>query len=417
MSEHDHHGSRLDGGHIATEDHHHGMTRRAAIGAAGAGGLALLFTGIRGSVGGRALDALGPDIAEAASASCIMTPAKTVGPYFVDEKLNRSDVRPNTSHGAVQAGVPLTLRMQIFDADNSCAPVQGATVDIWHANASGLYSDEAANNTSGQNWLRGYQTTDADGLVTFTTIYPGWYSGRAVHIHFKVRIYDGSTETLEFTSQMFFTDAMNASVFTSYSPYKDRTPQTPDTTDASDNILGSDAATLTLSPVSDGNGGYTADFSVGVSQTTSQLNNNSGGGPGGPGGAPPGQPPTTTTTGNGTTTTTDPTTGSSTTTTSTADKTVAAALKSATMLRTALGTRQLRLRIKTQEAVTLTAKLVRGNKVLASKKVQLATGTTNVKLRIPASASAGAAKLKLTLKDSAGNTKSYARTVHVHALK
>jgi protocatechuate 3,4-dioxygenase beta subunit len=368
------------------------MTRRVALGAAGAGGIALLFTGLRGDASGRALGALGPDVAEAASATCVMTPAKTVGPYFVDEKLNRSDVRANTSDGAVQAGVPLTLRMQIFDADNRCAPVQGATVDIWHANAAGLYSDEAANHTVGQNWLRGYQTTDADGLVTFTTIYPGWYSGRAVHIHFKVRIYDGSSETLEFTSQMFFTDAMNSSVFTAYSPYKERSPQTPDTTDSADTILGSDAATLTLSPASDGSGGYTADFSVGVSQTTSQLNNTSGGGPGG---APPGQPPTTSTT----------------------DKTVLAALKSVTMVRTALGTRQLKLRITTQETVTLTARLVRGSRTVASKKVKLARGTTTVKLTIPSAAAAGAAKLRLTLKDAAGNTKAYARTVHVRALE
>ena len=140
-----------------------------------------------------------------------MTPAKTVGPYFVDEKLSRSDVRANTSDGAVQAGVPLSLTLQVFDADNSCAPVQGASVDIWHANASGLYSDESANGTAGQNWLRGYQTTDADGLVTFTTIYPGLvHRPRCAHPlqgpHLR-RL----DETLEFTSQLFFTDAMNTS--------------------------------------------------------------------------------------------------------------------------------------------------------------------------------------------------------------
>src|SRR5262249_54783384 len=158
-------------------------------------------------------DAFGPETAEAASGSCVMTVAKTVGPYFVDEKLNRSDVRSNTSDGAVQAGIPLTLKLQVFDADNDCAPVSGATVDIWHANAAGLYSDESANGTSGQNWLRGYQTTDSGGAVTFTTIYPGWYTGRTVHIHFKVRVYNGATETLEFTSQLFFTDDMNKQVF------------------------------------------------------------------------------------------------------------------------------------------------------------------------------------------------------------
>ena len=74
---------------------------------------------------GRLLETLGPEFAEAAAGTCTMTPAKTVGPYFVEEKLNRSDVRTNTSDGAVQAGVPLTLRLQVFDADHDCAPVQG----------------------------------------------------------------------------------------------------------------------------------------------------------------------------------------------------------------------------------------------------------------------------------------------------
>src|SRR5262249_41256196 len=157
---------------------------------------------------------------------------------------------------------------------------------IWHCNAQGLYSDESANGTSGQKWLRGYQTTDGDGKVTFQTIYPGWYSGRAVHIHFKVRVYDGSTETLEFTSQMFFTDQMNATVF-QQAPYSSH-GSTPDTKDSTDSIYGSDGSVLLLHPQADGSGGYTADFSVGVSKSTSQLNNTSAGGAGGPGG--PGGP-------------------------------------------------------------------------------------------------------------------------------
>src|SRR5207244_2707774 len=118
---------------------------------------------------------------------------------------------------------------------------------------------------------------------TFTTIYPGWYSGRAIHIHFKVRVYQGSMETLEFTSQMFFTDEQNSQVLTQ-SPYNTR--GTPDTTDSNDNIYGSDGSKLLLQPQSDGSGGYTADFSVGVSQSTSQLNNSSAGGTG----PPPGNP-------------------------------------------------------------------------------------------------------------------------------
>jgi protocatechuate 3,4-dioxygenase beta subunit len=398
MCTNDHHTSTLDGGHPANSEHpdgDSGLTRRHVLGAAGAGGVALLFAGIGTTSGGRLLKGFGPDVADAAATACVMTPAKTIGPYFVEEKLNRSDVRTDTSTGAVQAGVPLTLKMQIFDADNGCAPVQGATVDIWHANAAGLYSDESANGTAGQNWLRGYQTTDADGLVTFTTIYPGWYSGRAVHIHFKVRIYDGTSETLEFTSQMFFSDEMNAAIFKANAPYNTRSA-TPDTLDTKDGILGSDAATLTLNPTSDGNGGYTADFSAGVAKSTSQLNNTSAGAGGG--GAPGGGGP-----GTGTTTS--------------ADKTVGIGLKAVTTVRTAHGTRQVRLTFKASERVALTAKLVRGDKTIAKKTVVLATGTTNVKLPVPAATKAGATRLRVAVKDAAGNRKSYSRVVHVSSLK
>jgi len=227
-----------------TETH---ITRRTAIGAAGTAGVAFLIGGVRPGAHGL----LDDGVEQAVAATCVMTPAKTEGPYFVDEKLNRSDIRES------QDGAKLALTMYVFDADNDCAPVQGATVDIWHCNASGLYSDESANGTSGQTWLRGYQTTDASGKVTFATIYPGWYSGRAVHIHFKVR-----ASSLEFTSQLFFTDDMNATVF-KQSPYSSR--PTPDTSDSSDNIYGTDGSSLLLAPQSDGAGGYTADFSVGVS--------------------------------------------------------------------------------------------------------------------------------------------------------
>jgi hypothetical protein len=330
-----------------------GFTRRQTIGAAGATGMALLIGGVLPRGG-----AVGPD--EAMAATCVMTPAKTEGPYFVDEKLNRSDVREG------QAGVKLTLTMFVFDSGNDCAPVQGAQIDIWHANANGLYSDESANNTVGQTWLRGFQTTDADGKATFTTVYPGWYSGRAVHIHFKVR-----SSGLEFTSQLFFTDEMNRAVF-QQSPYSSR--GNPDTTDGSDNIYGTDGSSLLLQPQSDGSGGYTADFSVGVSGGSS---------------------------------------GDTGTATGTTDSTVNASLKSLRSLRTAAGTRQVRMRIKNGEPIALKAKMTRSGRTLASKSGTLAAGTHTVKLTLPSRVKAGAAAVKLTMTDALGNTKTVMRTVHV----
>jgi protocatechuate 3,4-dioxygenase beta subunit len=344
------------------------MTRRTAMGAAGAAGVAFLIGGIRPSARGLSDDG----VEQAVAATCTMTPAKTVGPYFVDERLNRSDVRET------QDGAKLALTMFVFDADNDCTPVEGATVDIWHCNASGLYSDESANGTSGQTWLRGYQTTDSSGKVTFTTIYPGWYSGRAVHIHFKVRVYNGSTETLEFTSQMFFTDDMNTAVF-KQAPYSSRTA--PDTTDATDNVYGTDGSSLLLAPQSDGAGGYTADFSVGMSRQTSQLNNDSAGGGG---------------------------------TTTTGDTSVDASLSSVKALRTSAGARKLRVKVTSGDAVAVVARLTRNGKTLVKTGSRsLATGTHTFTVTIPGAVKAGAATLRLTFTDAAGNTKTAKRTVHV----
>jgi protocatechuate 3,4-dioxygenase beta subunit len=148
------------------------------------------------------------------------TPQQTEGPYFVDEKLNRSDIKSDPSNGA-QEGVPMNLVIHVYDVDNgACVPLKGAQVDIWHANASGVYSDVQQMGTQGNKFLRGYQVTDDNGTVRFTTIYPGWYPGRAVHIHFKIRTFEGANETLEFTSQFFFNDTISDQVY-SQSPYRE----------------------------------------------------------------------------------------------------------------------------------------------------------------------------------------------------
>jgi protocatechuate 3,4-dioxygenase beta subunit len=132
----------------------------------------------------------------AQSCSLMPSPALTEGPYFVEEILNRSDITVDPTDGSVQPGFPLTLNINLKQV-TSCAlvPLTGVYVDIWHANAAGVYSDQAANNTSGLKFLRGYQATDRQGAVRFQTVFPGWYQGRAVHIHAKVRIFNGPTST------------------------------------------------------------------------------------------------------------------------------------------------------------------------------------------------------------------------------
>ena len=152
--------------------------------------------------------------------SCIVRPALTEGPYFVDEKLQRSDIRSDPTTGVVKPGTQLTLTFLVSRVTGSvCAALSGATVDVWHCDALGVYSDvsDPGFNTKGQKWLRGYQTTDASGKAQFTTIYPGWYQGRAVHIHFKIR----PTAGTEFTSQLFFDDTQNTEVFVQ-SPYSQK---------------------------------------------------------------------------------------------------------------------------------------------------------------------------------------------------
>jgi len=157
--------------------------------------------------------------------SCVTRPALTEGPFFVDELLNRSDIRTDPSNGTVKAGVPLKIKFNVGKVSGSaCTALAGAFVDIWQTDATGGYSDVSGQgnpNNIGQKFLRGYQITDSNGVVEFTTIYPGWYSGRTVHIHYQVRLFAGATRTYQFISQLVFDDTLTDQVFTQ-APYNTR---------------------------------------------------------------------------------------------------------------------------------------------------------------------------------------------------
>src|SRR5919106_1374255 len=149
------------------------------------------------------------------------TPQQIEGPYFVDDMPNRSDIRSDTSNGLIQEGVPLRLVFNVYDVNDSdgdgtgpCTPLKDAKVDIWHANSQGVYSGVQEAGTAENYFLRGYQMTDDNGTVQFTTIYPGWYEGRAIHVHVKVRTFEGTNETLEWTSQFYLDDSVNELVHT-----------------------------------------------------------------------------------------------------------------------------------------------------------------------------------------------------------
>jgi protocatechuate 3,4-dioxygenase beta subunit len=200
----------------------------------------------------------------ASAPSCVATPQVTEGPYFVDEKLNRTDIRTDATTGTAREGAAFVLAFVISRiSGGACTAWEGAVVDVWHCDGVGQYSDvsDQGFNTKGQNWLRGYQTTDATGVATFTTIVPGWYSGRAVHIHFKVRTSPGATSGLEFTSQLFFDEAQLSAVY-AVAPYAAH-GTTPDRSNSADDIYNQTGGQtlLTLAQAGDG---YAATIGIGI---------------------------------------------------------------------------------------------------------------------------------------------------------
>jgi protocatechuate 3,4-dioxygenase beta subunit len=179
----------------------------ALLGAAGAVGAAgVLFAR------GRSVSTVAAQVP-----ACVVRPEVTEGPYYVDEDLLRSDIRADPATGVIKEGTPLVLTFDVSQLSaETCTPLQGAEVEVWHCDAAGVYSDvsDRGSSTVGQQFLRGSQITDAAGTATFATIYPGWYPGRAVHIHFKVR---PDADTV-FTSQVFFDDGLSDRVF-AQAPY------------------------------------------------------------------------------------------------------------------------------------------------------------------------------------------------------
>ena len=149
-------------------------------------------------------------LAQTVAPTCVVRPELTEGPYFVDNQLNRSDIRAEPTDGTIKDGLPLSLAFNVSQIGETCAPLGGATVDVWHCDALGVYSGvtDQGFNTVGTSFLRGNQVTDESGVARFLTIVPGWYQGRTVHIHFKIRTLAAAGGTYEFTSQLFFDDAL-----------------------------------------------------------------------------------------------------------------------------------------------------------------------------------------------------------------
>jgi protocatechuate 3,4-dioxygenase beta subunit len=191
-----------------------------------------------------------PGAAPGATPTCVLTPEGTQGPYYLDLDLVRADIAEG------RPGVPLRLRTTVVDAE-SCEPIPDAEVDIWHADATGVYSGMSSEGTEGERFLRGVQITDEEGAVEFETVYPGWYDRRTNHIHVKVHV-DGD---VVHTGQLYFTDDVNAAVAET-DPYAGRGAQ--ETTNDSDMFSSSIGPESTLDVTGSTDEGYTAAIVLGV---------------------------------------------------------------------------------------------------------------------------------------------------------
>jgi protocatechuate 3,4-dioxygenase beta subunit len=231
------------------------LTRREVLTVLGASGLVLL--------GGNATRAGAWTKGRPRLPRCIARPEQTEGPYFVDEVMKRSDIRSDPGTGSVKEGTPLALTLAVSRLSaGSCAPLAGAHVDIWHCDAQGVYSgvEDRQFNTVGARHLRGYQITDEAGEARFRTIYPGWYRGRTVHIHFKIRTAPKAERGQEFTSQLYFDDALTTEVL-SRMPYAAKQGRRDRNTD--DRLFAGGGDQLLLAPRAQRKG-YVARFEIGL---------------------------------------------------------------------------------------------------------------------------------------------------------
>jgi protocatechuate 3,4-dioxygenase beta subunit len=237
--------------------------------------------------------------------ACVVRPELTEGPYFVDDQLNRFDIRVDPADESIKEGLPLRLIYRVSDVSGGvCVPLAGVQVDVWHCDADGQYSgvQDQGFDTSGERWLRGYQVTDENGIAEFLTIVPGWYSGRAVHIHFKIRTTGTDEQSYEFTSQFFFDPALIEDIY-ALEPYAAR--GLPDRPNENDSIYQQSEGLLTLDLVPmateeldelELEAGYTTTFDIGLDLSDAEVgaSDSAGGGGapggGGPGGTPPGSP-------------------------------------------------------------------------------------------------------------------------------
>lgn len=223
------------------------------------GSLVRLATLLGGAVGAGAWKAAtaeggGPAAVASGAVKCVLTPEQTEGPYYIPNE----KVRRNITEG--RPGTALTLRLTVVDA-STCRPIKGAAIDVWHADASGVYSGFGQGAAS-RTFMRGIQRTDAKGTAVFRTVYPGWYQGRTVHIHVKVHV----GANVVHTGQLYFPDTLTDAVYRK-APYASRPAR--DVRNAGDAIFrnGGKRSMLTVRRAGSASGaGYVGSIVMGVTR-------------------------------------------------------------------------------------------------------------------------------------------------------
>jgi protocatechuate 3,4-dioxygenase beta subunit len=214
------------------------LTRREALGTLGAAVGSLLGACSGSPTSATSTSATTTTASTGSSSACAVTATETAGPYpdilgmLNNPAFNRRDITEGKN------GTPLALTLTVVNANSACSAVSGAAVEIWQCDASGNYSEysQPGFNGVGQTFLRGVQTTDANGQVSFATIYPGWYSGRATHIHVEVYINGRSVKV----TQVAFPESISSQVYAN-GVYAAKGPNT--TSNSTDNVFSDGTST------------------------------------------------------------------------------------------------------------------------------------------------------------------------------
>ena len=231
------------------------LTRRdSLLGLGGIAAAALGAGGVLGPVDGDDAEAAagGPAAVASGLVTCVLTPEMTAGPFILDGDKVRRDIREG------RPGTRLEVATTVVDV-STCKPIRGAAVDVWHCDAGGTYSGFAQEGTEGETFMRGIQRTDRKGVARFTTIYPGWYSGRTVHIHVQV----SAGGNVLHTGQLFFPERLTDAVFRR-APYNRRPNR--DTRNAADSIFRNGGARSMLKLTRQGSG-YVGRITMGISRS------------------------------------------------------------------------------------------------------------------------------------------------------